>query len=55
MDDSGVNIGSIQGILGHENRKTTEIYLHSIGKAARQAILIYEQAKHFSHSDSHTE
>lgn len=55
MDDSGVHIGAIQRILGHENRKTTEIYLHSIGKAERQAILIYEQAKQNSHTDSHTE
>jgi integrase len=55
MDDSGVNIGSIQRILGHDNRKTTEIYLHSIGKAERQTILIYEQAKQFSHTDSHTD
>ena len=55
MDDSGVHVGSIQRILGHEKRKTTELYLHSIGKAERQAILIYEQAKQISHTDSHTE
>ncbi len=31
MDACKVPIGSIQRILGHENRTTTEIYLHSIG------------------------
>ena len=31
LDAAGVPIGSIQRILGHENRTTTEIYLHSIG------------------------
>jgi integrase len=30
MDASNVPIGSIQRILGHENRKTTEIYLHGL-------------------------
>ena len=30
LDRANVNIGSIQRLLGHENRITTEIYLHSI-------------------------
>ena len=30
LEQSNVPVGSIQRILGHENR-TTEIYLHSIG------------------------
>lgn len=30
LDDAGVEIGAIQRILGHENRSTTEIYLHRI-------------------------
>ncbi len=44
MDSKGVNIGSIQRILGHENRSTTDIYLHSIGDAEREAMEIFEQA-----------
>jgi len=38
MESSNVPIGSIQRILGHENRTTTEIYLHSIGDSEVQAI-----------------
>ena len=30
MDRNNAPIGAIQKILGHENRRTTEIYLHSI-------------------------
>jgi hypothetical protein len=42
------------GNLGHENRTTTEIYLHSISGAARQAMATYESARGNSHTDSHT-
>ena len=38
LDDLGVPIGVIQRILGHQNRRTTEIYLHTIGEAERQAM-----------------
>jgi len=38
LDDLGVPIGVIQRILGHQNRKTTEIYLHSVGNAEREAM-----------------
>ena len=44
MDRENVPIGSIQRILGHENRTTTEIYLHSIGEAEREAMEVYERA-----------
>ena len=38
MDNANVPTGSIQRILGHENRTTTEIYLHSLGDAEKLAI-----------------
>jgi len=38
LDGLGVPIGVIQRILGHKNRKTTEIYLHSTGDAERDAM-----------------
>jgi len=55
MDDNHVPIGSIQRILGYENRKTTEIYLHSIGDAERRAMQIFGRFSGKSHTDSHTE
>ncbi|WP_054029994.1 tyrosine-type recombinase/integrase [Desulfatitalea tepidiphila] len=55
MDGSNVPLGAIQRILGHENRKTTEIYLHSIGDMERDAIAVFERARKKSHTDSHTE
>ncbi len=38
LDDIGTPIGTIQRILGHQNRRTTEIYLHSVGDAERKAM-----------------
>jgi integrase len=40
LDGLGVPIGTIQRILGHENRTTTEIYLHSIGKPELEAMVL---------------
>ena len=54
MENNNVPIGSIQRILGHANRKTTEIYVHSLGQAEREAMAVYERASRFSHTDSHT-
>ena len=60
LDRSNVPVGSIQRILGHESRSTTEIYLHSIGEAEREAMAIYENAskdpttERNSHTESHT-
>ncbi len=55
MDNSGVPIGSIQRILGHEHRTTTEMYLQSMGNSERQAMAVFEEASKNSHMDSHTE
>ena len=54
MDNNNVPIGAIQRILGHENRKTTEIYLHSIGQAEREAMAVFERVSAKSHMESHT-
>ncbi|RPJ07302.1 MAG: site-specific integrase [Deltaproteobacteria bacterium] len=54
MDGNNVPIGAIQRILGHENRRTTEIYLHSIDDLERDAMAVFEQAREKSHTDSHT-
>ena len=54
MEQANVPIGSIQRILGHEQRKTTETYLHGLGESERQALEIYEKTREFSHTDSHT-
>lgn len=45
LDDLGVPIGVIQRILGHQNRKTTEIYLHTIGEAEREAMTKLENTE----------
>jgi len=55
MEQNGVPIGSIQSILGHENRSTTEIYLHSTGNQEREAMITFERASQKSHTDSHTD
>ncbi len=56
MERANVPIGSIQRILGHENRTTTEIYLHSIGEAERQAMEVHERVDRMpSGEKSHTD
>ena len=54
LDQRGARLGDIQRILGHENRRTTEIYLHSISDDQREAIATLEQSPgKFSHRVSH--
>lgn len=53
MDDQNVPLGAIQRILGHENRKTTEIYLHSMGRTEREAMAVFEQSRKI-HTQIHT-
>ena len=54
LDSAKIPIGSIQRILGHENRTTTEIYLHSVGEGERHAMdILDEDFCDFSHTDSH--
>jgi integrase len=38
MDNINTPTGTIQKILGHENHRTTGIYLHSFNKTEKQAI-----------------
>jgi integrase len=45
LDGSNVPIGTIQRLLGHENRTTTEIYLHSVGNAERDAMRVFEMVQ----------
>lgn len=54
MDNIGVPIGTIKGYLGHENRLTTEIYLHSSKQMERTAIDLYEKAWREIPHKSHT-
>jgi integrase len=54
MDGRNVPLGAIQRILGHDNRKTTEIYLHSIGDLEREAIEVFERAREKPHTKPHT-
>ena len=56
LEQANIPIGSIQRILGHENRATTEIYLHSIGDSERLASQVLNVCLgDFSRTDSHTE
>ena len=45
MESIGIPISHIKEILGHENRKTTEGYIHSLGKSKTDAIEKFQQAR----------
>jgi integrase len=54
MEKTNVPIGSIQRILGHENRTTTEIYLHSVGDAERDAMdVLSKSTEESTHQFAH--
>ena len=59
LDKNNIPIGVIQRILGHENRTTTEIYLHSICEAEREAVEVLNQEisenSHTSPTQIHTQ
>ena len=56
MDNNNVPTGAIQRILGHKNRTTTEIYLHSLGEGEREAIETLEAVRErkVSHRSTHS-
>ena len=43
MENANVPIGAIQRILGHSGRRTTAIYLHSLGDSEREAMAVFDQ------------
>ncbi len=45
MESIGIPISHIQELLGHENRKTTEGYIHSLGNNKIEAIEKFQQAR----------
>lgn len=45
MDEVNIPISTIQHILGHESRKTTEIYVHSNNENHTRTMHIFEQAR----------
>jgi len=56
LDHGNVPIGSIQRILGHENRTRTEIYLYPIDEAQPDGMRVLDcEMVQKSHTDSHTE
>ncbi len=45
MDSINIPIGEIQGILGHENRKTTEGYIHTTHGRSFEVMRAFEEAQ----------
>ncbi len=44
MESNNVPVSSIQILLGHESRLTTEVYLHSLGESEKEAMAVFERA-----------
>jgi site-specific recombinase XerD len=42
MDNNGALISGIQHLLGHADRRSTEIYLEKLRNVERDAMAIYE-------------
>ena len=47
MDSLKIPLASIQNILGHECRRTTEIYIHASCDDSKRIMKIYEDARNF--------
>ncbi|HOI94541.1 MAG TPA: site-specific integrase [Syntrophobacter fumaroxidans] len=55
MDDCKVATVTIQKMLGHKKRETTEIYLHPIKGSDRAAVAVFERARTIKpHTEPHT-
>lgn len=54
LDNANVPIRTIQKLLRHENRSTTEKYIQEIGDSEREAMRIFEEKNKVSHTISHT-
>jgi hypothetical protein len=54
MDGNNIPIGTIQRLLGLENRKTMKIHLHSLNEMERDAMAVFERARKKSHINPHT-
>ncbi len=53
MDEMDVPLSSIQRILGHGDRRSTEIYLEQMREVQREAIDVFEQASRTFQKSSH--
>ena len=45
MESINIPLTEIQGILGHENRKTTEGYIHTMNNRSYEVIEAFEKAR----------
>ncbi len=45
MESINIPISDIQALLGHESRKTTEIYIHSMNEKQKDVIALFETAQ----------